>query len=77
MRLRDTLALNLQREMTARRLSQSELARRCGAAPARINEILHGKYAATLDTIERLSAALGVPPGVLLMPIEAPASAAS
>ena len=72
MKLRKILAANLRREMSVRGLSQSELARQIGVAPARVNEILAGKYSPTLDTVERLAAGLGILPTVLLLPSAEP-----
>ena len=51
-------AERLYNAMTARNLSQSALARRCGANRAWINRILNGKENLTLESIAKLSVAL-------------------
>lgn len=51
-------AERLYNAMTARNISQSALARRCGANRAWINRILNGKENLTLESIAKLSVAL-------------------
>lgn len=75
MNLRETLILNLKREMATRNVSQSELARRIGVAPARINELLRGLHSPTIDTIEKIATALDLPPAALLIPVSVLAEA--
>ena len=55
----EALAANVQREMEARGWSRSELARRCGWAPARITEILKGNLNYRLATVEALAKVFG------------------
>jgi transcriptional regulator with XRE-family HTH domain len=67
--LPETLAANLKRELGARKISQTELARRCGVSIPRITEIMQAKYNPTLGTVERLATALDVAPTALLLPL--------
>ena len=69
--LTKTLSKNIEREIRKSGLSQSELARRCGWPPARINEILRGKFDPRLATVEKIADALEVTPSSLLTPFEA------
>jgi transcriptional regulator with XRE-family HTH domain len=66
--LKQKLASNLRREMDARGLTTSELARRCGWKQPRISELLRADHSPTLDTVEALERALAVPAGSLLLP---------
>jgi len=68
MTLRKTLAENLRRELAARGMSQSDLARLLGVAPARVNQILHAVNSTTVDSIERIAAVIGIPAASLLIP---------
>ena len=63
----DALAANVRREMKARGWTQTELAKRCGWPPARITEVLQGKFDPRLGTVEKIAAAFGIPAPVLLM----------
>ena len=69
--LPETLSANLKRELDARGMSQTELARRCGFSPPRITQILQCENSVTLDTVERLAKALDprMAPSALLLPI--------
>lgn len=62
------LAGNVRRELDARGWSQAELAKRCGWAPPRVNEVLTGRFDPRLGTIEKLAAAFSVPPSSLITP---------
>ncbi len=70
------LAGNIRRELGRMKFSQSELGRRCGLPPARINEILAGKFDPRLGTIERIAAGLEVPLSSLVTPLEETSRAA-
>lgn len=74
MNLPETLAANLKRELVARGISQTELARRCGVAPPRISEILRAEHSVTLETVERLAKALDsqLAPTALLLALPVP-----
>ena len=64
------LATNLQRELKERGWNQSDLARECEIAPARINEILGGKKDPRLGTLTKIARGLGIPVAYLLYPSE-------
>lgn len=66
MRLRDVFAMNLRRARNAANLTQEELADRAGIDRSYVSELEGAKYAATLDIIEALAAALEVEPTSLL-----------
>lgn len=55
-----------------RDLSQEVLADRAGLHRTAISLIETAKRASTLDTVEKLARALGVPPADLMPPIEGP-----
>lgn len=67
--LTSVLVENLRREIRKSKCSQSELARRCGWAPSRINELLDGRFDPRLGTIEKIAKALEVPTSSLLTPM--------
>lgn len=67
-RIMRTLADNIRHQLKAKDWSQSELARRCGWPPARINEILAGKADPRLGTIEKVAAAFGLTTREMLLP---------
>jgi len=67
--LTSVFVTNLRREIHRSRCSQSELGRRCGWPPARITELLKGKFDPRLGTIEKIAKALEVAPSSLLTPI--------
>jgi transcriptional regulator with XRE-family HTH domain len=72
----DSLANNIRFQLKIKGWSQSELARRCGWPPARINEILAGKADPRLGTIEKVASAFGLTAREMLMPyVEEMASA--
>ncbi len=61
------LASNIRRELDARGWTQSKLAEKCEWPPARISEILAGKFNLRLGTIETIAAAFSVPVSSLLL----------
>jgi transcriptional regulator with XRE-family HTH domain len=69
--LTSVLVTNLRREIRRSHCSQSELARRCGWPPARITELLKGKFDPRLGTVEKIADALEVAPSTLLTPTPA------
>jgi transcriptional regulator with XRE-family HTH domain len=69
MSLRGTLALNLKELREARNLSQEELADLAEIDRTYVSYLENQKYSATLDMIEKLAAALDIPPLKLLSPI--------
>lgn len=75
MKLRETLAANLRREMAARNITSVDLAARCGWKQPRISEILRAEHSPTLDTVEQVATALGVAPPSLLLPLPEESSA--
>lgn len=66
MELRDILARNIRIARAALRISQEALGERAGLTRNYIGEIERAEKAATVDTIETIAAALGVPPDRLL-----------
>jgi len=66
MRLRRIFADNLRRWRTERGLSQEALAHAAGIDRTYVSALERQRYAASLDTIENLAAALGVSPVDLL-----------
>ena len=66
MRLRRIFADNLRRWRTERGLSQEALAHSAGIDRTYVSALERQRYAASLDTIENLAAALGVSPVDLL-----------
>jgi transcriptional regulator with XRE-family HTH domain len=58
---------NIRRELAAKGWTQTELARRCGMPPSRINQIISGRYDPRLGTVERIASALCRPLAVLVM----------
>lgn len=66
MTLAEQIAAEVRRRMTARGLSQNELARTVGMPPTLLHRALQGKRALQLDEVERLAPALGVTPLWLL-----------
>jgi transcriptional regulator with XRE-family HTH domain len=65
------ITIRLREEREKRGLSQPKLAKAAGVRQATISDIEHGKIAFTLDTLEKLARALGVPALSLL--VETPA----
>lgn len=66
MRLREILAQNLKRHRLAAGLSQEELAHQADIDRTYVSSLERGRYAATVDMLERLAAELGVDPADLL-----------
>lgn len=69
MKLKETLAANLRREMAVRNITSVDLAARCGWKQPRISEILRAEHSPTLDTVEQVAKALDVTPSALLLPV--------
>jgi transcriptional regulator with XRE-family HTH domain len=57
--LRKTFGANVRRERTARRISQEELAARCGLHPRTIAKIEAGELGIRPDTLDRIQRAIG------------------
>jgi transcriptional regulator with XRE-family HTH domain len=66
MELRKILAQNVRRLRKGKKLSQEALAHMAHIDRTYVSDIERCVYAATVDVIEELSAALGVEPGDLL-----------
>lgn len=66
MRLREVLASNLKRLRLEADLSQEELAHRADIDRTYVSSLERGRYAATVDMIERLATELQVKPTDLL-----------
>lgn len=64
------VAANVRRLMSAQRITGIALGERAGMAQPRISELLSGRKQPTLDTIDRVARALGVPMMVLFAPVE-------
>jgi transcriptional regulator with XRE-family HTH domain len=60
MTLREVLALNMRRLRAARGVSQEDLADAASIDRTYVSALERGVYAASVDVIERLAAALGV-----------------
>ena len=65
-RLGRQLARNIRRLRSAAKLSQEELANRCGLHRTYIGAVERGERNVTLKTVERIAAALGIDPIRLL-----------
>lgn len=65
-RPRDIVARNLRRIRKERKLTQSELASRCGLTSAYVSALERGRQAISLRSLDRLAGALGVSPADLL-----------
>jgi transcriptional regulator with XRE-family HTH domain len=70
MQIREVLAHNLKRYRALRGLSQEELAHRADIDRTYISSLERSQYAAGIDVVERLAAALDVPPFELIRPPE-------
>lgn len=70
MNLRDTLARNLREYRSRRGFSQEELAHRAEIDRTYVSALERSVYAATVDVIEKLAAALEVDPSTLLVKID-------
>jgi ribosome-binding protein aMBF1 (putative translation factor) len=57
--LRKTFGANVRRERTARRISQDELATRCGLHPRTIAKIEAGEVGIRPETLDRIERAIG------------------
>ena len=57
--LRKTFGANVRRERTARRISQNELAVRCGLHPRTIVKIEAGELGIRPETLDRILRAIG------------------
>ena len=68
MKLRDRVALNIQDLRHARGLSQEELALRAGVNRGYMGKLENAKYAASLDMLEKIAAAISVDPSALVAP---------
>lgn len=60
MKLRTVLATNLKRLRLAAGLSQEELAHRADIDRTYVSSLERGRYSASIDMLENLSAALGI-----------------
>ena len=67
MTARDVLSSNLKRIRGRASLTQRDLAKLCGCAQGYISALETGGYGASINTLERLAAALGVNPAELLI----------
>jgi transcriptional regulator with XRE-family HTH domain len=67
MEIREVLARNLQRLRAQRQLSQEALADAAGIDRTYVSALERRKYSASIDTLARLAAALGVAPASLLI----------
>ena len=61
MGLRQVFGSNLERLRRERGLSQEDLAHAAGLERSYVGKLENARYSASLDTIEKLSQALGVP----------------
>ena len=68
MALRSILAENLKLLRSRRGLSQEELAAAAGIDRTYVSSLEREQYSVSIDTLERLSEALGVPAHELLQP---------
>lgn len=64
--LRETLAANIRSFRKREELSQEDLADRAGLHRTYIGSIERGERNVSIDNIQRVAEALGVPPSVLL-----------
>lgn len=69
-RIRQILAANLKREMTARSLSQPALSEISGEPTMNINRIVNEKNTPKVGTVQRIAEALGVTVDDLLRPAQ-------
>ena len=67
---RSIVAENVRQQRLARGLTQVELAEKAGVTQPRIVEIEAGKHNQRTDTLDKISAALGVSPASLLISVE-------
>jgi len=71
--VRINIGVRIRAERKAKDFSQADLERRCGLARCRISWLEHGRAVPTLETLERISDALGIPVYRLLYDGEEPA----
>jgi transcriptional regulator with XRE-family HTH domain len=64
--VRINVGARISAERKARNLSQADLERRSGLARCRISWLEHGRAVPTIETLERIADALGIPPYRLL-----------
>lgn len=69
MQIREVLAANLRRLRQDRGMSQEELAHAADIDRTYISSLERARYAASIDMLERLAAALGVEPANLLIEV--------
>ncbi|WP_324828829.1 helix-turn-helix domain-containing protein [Qipengyuania zhejiangensis] len=67
MKLREILAANLKHYRLAAGMSQEELAHRADIDRTYVSSLERGRYSASIDTLESLSAALGIEAAQLLV----------
>lgn len=67
MKLREILAANLKHYRLAVGMSQEELAHRADIDRTYVSSLERGRYSASIDTLESLSAALGIEAARLLV----------
>ena len=68
MSIREVLARNLRRYRAERAMSQEELAHRAGIDRTYVSSLERMQYGATIDMVESLAGALGIPAHRLLTP---------
>ena len=68
MQLRTRVGLNIQELRRARGWSQEALAHAAHIDRGYMGKLENGRYAASLDTLEKISSALGIDPAELLQP---------
>lgn len=66
MALRQIFAANLRRAREAKEMSQEALADAAGIDRTYVSALERGLYSVSLDTLERISSALDIPPSRLL-----------
>lgn len=64
---RGILAMNIQLARTVFRLTQDELAQRCGLKRSYIGALERSEINLGLDNVDRIAAGLGIEPHVLLL----------
>ena len=69
MQLRTRVGLNIQELRRARGWSQETLAYEAGIDRGYIGKLENGKYAASLDMIEKIANSMGVDPAELVRPL--------
>ena len=69
MQLRTRVGLNIQELRRARGWSQETLAYEAGIDRGYIGKLENGKYAASLDMVEKIAKSMGVDPAELVRPL--------